>query len=121
MTRADAQDWLDRYVAAWRSYDPNAIGELFSDDASYAYHPYDEALRGRAAIVENWLGNQDEPGSWEAHYEVSLVEGDRAIARGETRYAGGRTFSNLFELRFDERGRCASFVEWYMKHPASDD
>jgi hypothetical protein len=29
--------WLDAYVAAWRSYDPDAIGALFSKDATYAY------------------------------------------------------------------------------------
>jgi len=31
--------WLDDYVAAWRSYDPEAIGALFSEDAEYRYHP----------------------------------------------------------------------------------
>jgi hypothetical protein len=30
-------------------------------------------------------------------------------------------FSNLFELRFDDAGRCASFVEWYVEHPTSID
>jgi ketosteroid isomerase-like protein len=118
MTREEVQDWLDRYVDAWRSYDADAIGELFSDDASYAYHPYDaEPLRGRAAIVENWLSERDDPGSWQARYEVSLLAGDRAIARGETRYADGHVFSNLWELRFDGDGRCAEYVEWYMEHP----
>jgi hypothetical protein len=118
MTRSDVQRWLDRYVEAWRSYDAAAIGELFADDASYAYHPYDEPLRGRSAIVDNWRGDQDEPGSWDASYEVSLVDGDRATARGETRYANGHTFSNLFELRFDDAGRCTEFVEWFVTHPA---
>ena len=67
MTHDEVQQWLDRYVDAWRSYDADAIGELFSDDASYAYHPYDaEPLRGRAAVVESWLSEPDEPGSWEA-------------------------------------------------------
>jgi ketosteroid isomerase-like protein len=118
VTHETVQRWLDRYVDAWRSYDADAIGELFSADASHAYHPYDDPpLQGRDAIVAGWRGDQDEPGSWEARYEVSLIDGDRAIATGETRYANGRTFSNLFELRFDDAGRCASFVEWYIEHP----
>jgi hypothetical protein len=122
MTRSEVQGWLDRYVEAWRSYDADAIGDLFSEDAEYAYHPYDaEPLHGRDAIVADWRGDQDEPGSWDARYEASLVDGDRAIARGETRYANGRTFSNLFELRFDDEGRCTSFVEWYMEDPRSID
>lgn len=113
MTREGVQAWLDAYVAAWRSYD--GIAELFSDDAEYRYHPYDEPLRGRDAIVEDWLGDRDEPGSWEASYAPLLVEGDRAVATGETRYAGGRTFSNAFVLAFDADGRCREFTEWYME------
>jgi SnoaL-like domain len=115
MTRDQIQDWLDAYVAAWRSYE--GIAELFSDDAEYRYHPYDEPLRGRDAIVASWLGEREDPDSWEARYEPLLVDGDRAVATGETRYAEGRTFSNIFVLAFDEDGRCREFTEWYMEHP----
>jgi ketosteroid isomerase-like protein len=118
MTRDEIQAWLDRYVEAWRSYDAEAIGDLFAADATYAYHPYDaEPVRGRAAIVEEWHGDRDEPGSWEACYKVDLVDGDRAIAKGETTYSDGPRFSNLWELRFDADGRCLEYVEWYMPHP----
>jgi len=117
MTREQVQTWLDRYVEAWRSYDTDAIAGLFGEDATYAYHPYDEPLRGRAAIVDSWLGERDEPGSWQARYEAALVAGERAIAKGETRYMNGRRFSNLWELRFDADGRCSEYVEWYMEHP----
>src|ERR671931_389438 len=72
--------WLDAYVAAWRSYDPDAIGALFSEDATYAYHPWEEPLRGRTAIVSDWLANQDPPGSWEAAYQPVAVDGDVAVA-----------------------------------------
>jgi ketosteroid isomerase-like protein len=119
MTRDEVQAWLERYVEAWRSYSPDAVGSLFTDDATYAYHPYDdEPLRGRDAIVADWLGERDELGSWNARYEPQLIDGDRVVAAGETLYANGRTFSSLFVMRFDDTGRCASFVEWYMQHPA---
>ena len=48
LDRSAFQAWLDRYVAAWKSYDPTAIGDLFSDDAKYRYHPEDEPVVGRA-------------------------------------------------------------------------
>jgi hypothetical protein len=119
-TRAQVQEWLDAYVKAWRAYDTDAIGALFAPDATYAFHPYDEPVRGRDAIVAAWLGDRDEPGSWEATYAPLVIEGDRAIATGETRYPGaGRVFSNLFELEFDAHGRCRRFVEWYAEHPAT--
>jgi SnoaL-like protein len=117
MTRERLQAWLDAYVAAWRSYDRDAIADLFAAGATYRYHPYDDPEQGRDAIVEDWLEDPDEPGSWEAGYEPLLVEGDRAIATGETRYADGQTFSNLFVLEFDGEGRCHSFTEWFMEQP----
>jgi ketosteroid isomerase-like protein len=116
-TTERVQAWCDAYVEAWRSYDATAIGELFATDASYAYHPYDDPLRGREAIVESWLGDRDEPGSWEARYAPSMVDADRAIVTGETSYANGRRFSNLWVLVFDDDGRCREFVEWFMEHP----
>jgi SnoaL-like domain len=113
------QQWLDAYVQAWRSYDENAIRALFAPEATYAYHPYDEPLRGCDAIVDAWLGDRDDPGSWEAAYAPSLVDGRRAIATGETRYTSGQVFSNLFELEFTADGRCVRFIEWYIAHPSS--
>ncbi len=46
-TKVQVQAWLDAYVAAWRSYERDAIVALFTDDVSYAYHPYDEPLTAR--------------------------------------------------------------------------
>ncbi len=118
VTREGVQRWLDAYVDAWRTYDEAAIRVLFAADASYAYHPYDEPEQGLDAIVAAWLGDRDDPGTWEAAYAPSLLDGRRAIATGVTRYLDtGRVFSNLFELEFDPDGRCTRFVEWYMAHP----
>ena len=119
LTPEQVQRWLDAYVTAWRSYDEAAIRALFADDASYAYHPWDEPLRGPAAIAESWLAGRDEPGSWQAAYAPALIDGNAAIAKGETRYDGEEgTYSNLFELEFDDDGRCTRFVEWYLRRPA---
>ena len=65
MEKADVSRWLDDYVQAWKSYDRDAIGALFSDDVSYRYHPYDEPIRGREAVVS--------PGSGEARRRAHLA------------------------------------------------
>jgi ketosteroid isomerase-like protein len=114
--REQVQRWVDAYVDAWRSNDAAAIGELFSADAEYRYHPYDDPLRGRDEIVASWLEEPDEPGSWEASYAPLVVEGDRAVVAGDTRYADGQTFSNIFVIGFDGDGRSREFTEWYMEH-----
>jgi ketosteroid isomerase-like protein len=118
MTYDDAARWLDAYVEAWRTYDPDAIGNLFSEDAEYRYHPWDEPLRGRAAIVADWLANRDAPGSWEAGYRPWAVDGDRVVATGVSRYPGeARTYHNVFLCRFDADGRCREFTEVFAKQP----
>lgn len=125
MTHDDVQGWLDRYVAAWRTYDPAAIGDLFAEDAEYRYHPWDEPVRGRDAIVRDWVapdGNassRDEPDAWDARYEPYAVEGDRAVAIGRSRYLaqGGepeRTYHNCYLLEFDDEGRCRASTEFFV-------
>lgn len=113
--------WLNDYVAAWKSYDPAAIGALFSDDARYYYGPFDEPLVGRAAIVASWLEDPDEPGSYDAQYHPVAVDGVTAVCNGRSQYFApgsktvGAEFDNIFVMRFDADGRCAEFREWYMK------
>ncbi len=123
MTRDDVKRWLDDYVAAWQSYDPVAIGDLFGEDAEYRYHPWDEdPVRGRDAIVANWLESADPAGTWEARYEPYAVGDDRATAIGTSRYLNPDgsfrgLYYNHWTLRFDADGRCVDFVEYYMELP----
>lgn len=133
MDRSTVQGWLDRYVEAWKSYDPDQIASLFAEDATYRYHPYDPAdqvVRGRDAIVRDWIepdGNastRDAPGTYDGHYEPYAVDGDRAVAVGWSRYWSDqsrakleRTYDNVYLLRFDGDGRCIEFTELFMKRP----
>jgi hypothetical protein len=123
MDHAAFQRWLDAYVEAWRTYDGTAIGDLFSAEAEYRWHAWDEPARGREAIVEGWLADRDEPGSWTAEYRPFAVDGDVAVAVGVSRYLdAGRTavereYHNVFLCRFDGDGRCRSFTEIYARRP----
>jgi ketosteroid isomerase-like protein len=125
MTHDDVQDWLDRYVSGWRTSAAEAIGALFAEDAEYRYHPWDEPVRGREAIVRDWVApegdasTRDQPDSWDAQYEPYAVDGDRAVATGWSRYfATGDTpeklYHNVYLLEFDGDGRCRSFTEFFM-------
>jgi hypothetical protein len=135
MDRADVAAWLSDYIEAWKSYDPDAIGALFSDDVRYRYHPYDEPIEGRQAVVESWLGEgeyageawaRDEAGSYDAHYEPVAVDGDVAVATGASTYTkepGGpvdKVYDNCFVIRFDDEGRCREFTEWFMKRRSAN-
>jgi hypothetical protein len=115
--------WLERYVEGWRTYDAQVIGGLFTEDATYRYHPWDDPVIGRDAIVANWLESPDEPNSWSAQYEPYAIDGDRAVTIGFTNYFGEdrrtieRSFYNVWLLRFDDEGRCKEFIETYMQMP----
>jgi ketosteroid isomerase-like protein len=131
MEKGEVDRWLRAYVAAWQSYDREQIGELFAEDVEYRYHPYDEPVRGRAAVVRSWLGEEDdpaastrdEPGTFDAAYRTVAVDGTVAVATGSSRYRsapGGavdKVFDNCFVLRFDSAGRCREFTEWYIQRP----
>ena len=122
MDRQGAQVWLDAYVEAWRTYDPDQIRALFSEHVVYRYHPYDEPVVGADAVVASWLGqsdaegtsSRDAPGTYDAGYAPVAVDGDTVVARGWSRYLRGpggpvdRVYDNCFLMSFDDAGRCGS-------------
>ena len=121
------QRWLDAYSHAWLTYDPAEIGALFSEDAEYLYHPWDtgdDVVRGREAIIANWLENRDKAGAYRGEYHPLLIQGDHAVTTGmswyytdDTQTTLERAYHNLWVLRFDDAGQCRSFTEWYMEAP----
>lgn len=117
--------WLDSYVAAWKSYDPQTIGSLFSEDALYYYGPFEEPVRGRKAIVASWLEKPDTPGTYDAEYRPIAIQGDLAVTNGRSRYFEKgtstlvREYDNIFVLRFNNAGECTEFREWYMQKKMS--
>jgi ketosteroid isomerase-like protein len=129
MDTEQVQRWLDAYTHAWITYDSDEIGALFTNDAEYRWHPWDEGddvARGRAQIVAAWLENRDRAGTYRGAYHPLLVHDDQAIAVGlssyytdETQTTLDRAYHNLWVLRFGEAGRCRSFTEWYMQAPSA--
>lgn len=146
MEKAEVDRWLRAYVEAWKSYDGEQIGDLFSEDVRYRYHPYDEPVLGRAELVRSWLGeasdsgapdsgapdsgasdsgasDRDEADTYDAAYRAVAVDGDVAVATGTSTYLSGpegpvkEVFDNCFVMRFDSAGRCREFTEWYVRQP----
>ena len=126
MNRAVAQAWLDRYVAAWLSYDEDDIRALFSEDIAYRYHPYDNPIVGREAVVASWLGESDSegistrdaPGTYSARYLPVAVDAT-GISSYIERSDGPmvRIYHNCFVMHFDSEGRCREFTEYYVRRP----
>ena len=131
MNRAGAQAWLDNYVAAWLSYDADDIRALFTEDIAYRYHPFDDPIVGREAVVASWLGESDSdgasirdaPGTYSAGYAPVAVDDDVVVATGTSSYSERpsgpivRIYHNCFVMRFDGEGRCREFTEFYIRQP----
>ena len=128
MDKTEVDRWLRAYVEAWKSYDRDQIGELFAEDVKYRYHPYDDPVEGRDAVVRSWLGDagastRDKKGTYDAAYRAVAVDGDLAVATGSSSYLsepGGpvqKVFDNCFVMRFDSSGQCREFTEWYVPRP----
>ena len=117
MDRRDITDWVDRYVRAWSSNDPDDIRSLFSDDASYFTAPHREPWRGPEEIVRGWIERKDDPGTWDFRFEVQGIDGDTAFVRGWTTYhqQDPSRYSNLWVIRLAENGRATEFIEWWME------
>jgi len=122
MDRQRFQAWLEGYVEAWQTYDETKIGALFSDDAMYRYSPQEtEGLRGRMAIVADWLSNRDEPGTYDARYEPLAIDGDIHVGHGTTRYFDAAhnlrdEYYNVYVCRFNAAGECTHFTEYWMQN-----
>ena len=107
--------WVEGYLAAWSSNDPQDIGRLFTDDARYNTAPHREPWKGRQGIVEGWIDRKDEPGEWDFRYEVLAIADDLGFVRGWTTYHTDEDdYSNLWVIRLDDAGRCSEFTEWWM-------
>jgi hypothetical protein len=123
--RKALQHWLDNYEKAWRSNDAETIGALFTDDAVYRWHPWDDGIVGREAIVSAWLDDTDEPDAWTMSCEAFAVDDDRGVARCTTTYLATEddpetVYHNIFLVRLGDDGRCDDFTEYFMKEPGPE-
>ena len=125
-TLAALTDWLDRYEQAWRTNDADQIRDLFTEDAVYRWHPWEDpadGADGREEIVEAWLEQPDDPDDWTLDCERWPSNGDVGVARCVTRYratARGQpaSITTSGSLTLTEDGRCSDFTR--VLHEGAD-
>jgi hypothetical protein len=118
MDREGLDRWVQAYRKAWESNYADEIGALFTEDAVYYTEPFRDGINGRDAIVADWLNRKDEPGDTEFRYEIKALCDGIGFVRGWAKYftPPPREYSNLWEVRLADDGRCQEFTEWWMKH-----
>ncbi|MGY4542395.1 hypothetical protein ACVWY0_002319 [Arthrobacter sp. UYNi723] len=116
----EVRSWMEKYLAAWTSNNPEDIRALFTEEAVYATRPHDaDAWRGREQIVDRWLEAQDDPGNWTFDWSVLGTDGGLAFVQGFTDYLGDSpSYDNLWVIRLEPDGRASEFTEWFMERKA---
>lgn len=108
-----AQEWVEKYVHAWTTADPEDIKALFTPDAQYSEQPFETSWIGRDAIVAGWLSRQSwQEGGWTFDSRVLMTTGDTAAIQGTGVYKELGTFENLWVITLNSHGRCTDFRMW---------
>ncbi|MFQ5523285.1 MAG: nuclear transport factor 2 family protein [Acidimicrobiia bacterium] len=108
--------WMDGYVLAWSSNDPEHIAALFTPEAVYDPQTADGEWHGSEEIVRRWQEIGDEEDNWEFEWLPLVETDDLAIVVGRTQYHDPpMRYRNLFVIYFAEDGRCRDFTEWYIE------
>jgi uncharacterized protein (TIGR02246 family) len=120
MDRETFHHWLASYGSAWTGRDAEAAASLYTDDATYQVTPFDEPLRGRAAIREYWAGVAQTEEQIQFDYEILAVTAEHGIARWRASFVRvppglSTKLDGIFLITMDSRGHCQSLREWWQK------
>lgn len=115
MDHGDLAHWIAAYEAAWRSPGTEPLADLFAPDATYLPSPFEEPVRGLAAIGEFWEAERAWPDEvFDVDAEIIAVEGSTGVARIEVRYEEPlqRRYRDLWIVTLGNDGLCTAFEEW---------
>src|SRR5919106_7025186 len=112
----DVADWAERYARAWEDADDEAVGELFTEDATYRSNPFQEPHRGREGVRRYWREVTATQRNVEVVIGRTMVDGDRALVEWWTQMDSDGTPVTLpgaLLLDFDESGLCRALREYW--------
>jgi len=110
-------EWLAAYRAAWLQRDADAAAVLFTEDATYAEQPYQDAFAGPAAVREYWARVTATQSNIEMRYGTPISVGNRTAVEWWTTLVNDGapiTLAGAFILTFDASGRCRSLREYWQ-------
>jgi ketosteroid isomerase-like protein len=120
LTPGDGQDLFARFKRAWEERDPDAMMELFSDDAEYRIDPFMEPMTGLVAVREHWNGvvaAQDhiEFDAERVWTSGRTVLGSWHVALTERATAERVRVRGFATMELDDHGRIVRMREWPVR------
>ena len=118
------RSWLDAYGHAWEAQDPEGSAALYREDALYFETPFDEPMRGVAAVRDYAAEAAAAQKDVKFSADVLAVSGETGIARWRasfTRVPSGVQveLDGVFLVTFDDAGRCREFREWWHRRESA--
>jgi uncharacterized protein (TIGR02246 family) len=126
LTPGDGQDLFARFKHAWEERDPEAMLELYSDDAEYRIDPFMEPLAGANAIREHWNTIAAEQIHVDFDAERVWVAGRTVLASWHVAFTRGDTAERVrvrgfSTLELDDASRIARMRDWRVRRAVGTD
>ena len=120
LDHATAGDLLERYSAAWETFDGDTWTDLFSEDVQYFEDPFEPPLVGRNAVRAYLLEAAENQQQVEMTIERHWVASPTVLASWHASYVRRRDqarirLAGFMTLEIAEDGRIAHFHEWYHR------
>jgi uncharacterized protein (TIGR02246 family) len=117
LTPGDGQDLFARFKDAWERRDPDAMLELFAEDAEYRTDPFMQPLTGVNAIREQWNTVAVEQAHIEFDVERVWVSGRTVLGNWHVAYtrqaSAQRVRARGFTtMELDDAGQITRMREW---------
>ena len=110
------QQWLAAYRKAWIERDADAAAAIFTEDATYAEQPYQDAFVGRKGVRDYWARVTATQSDIEMKYGEPITVGNRTAVEWWTTLKNGGvpiTLAGAFILTFDKAGLCRTLREYW--------
>jgi ketosteroid isomerase-like protein len=124
LDHATAGDLLERYGAAWETFDGDTWTDLFSEDVQYFEDPFEPPLVGRNAVRAYLLEAAENQQQVEMTIERHWVAPPTVLASWHASYVRRRDrarirLAGFLTLEIAEDGRIAHFHEWYHRRESA--
>ena len=119
-TGAAAKAWVDAWLHAWPTKDPEPLSSLYVDYGVFFSHPFRDPLVGPAGAREYVTWATADQASVECAFGEPIVSGDRAAVEwwGSWREQGQElTFAGVTVLRFDDQGLVVESRDYWHMEP----
>ncbi len=118
MDRDSFESWLESYVRPWEARNPEPMRDIWAEDATYWWGPYNDPRHGREAIHAHHVNAIDNQEDIKFKYEILATSRDTGVARFWLNLVNRKTglrseYDGIFAVCLNADNRCTLFQEWY--------